>query len=660
MNVTRAAVVGAGTMGGEIAFVIASAGIPVVLKDVDQKFIDLGLKKATDLLDRQVEKGRIDEAGKQSVLALIEPALDYTAFRDVDFVIEAVPEKMAIKQAVFAELDAATPGHAILASNTSALSIDDIGAATTRPDKVVGFHFFYPASFSKLVEVIEGEFTAPETSIAAFNFAQKIKKSPITCADAPGFVVNRILTASLSEMFRAADDHDLTPAHMDAAVVSLKTAPVGPATLTDTLGLDTVLHVMEHLNAELGENFYVAPKLKELVTAGRLGAKTGSGFYEPAGQPGDLPEIDPALAGELALRSGLRALVEAVLIVEEGVGNAREVDLGMMMGAGIVPGPLAQADAMGLDNALKALESAQEQWGDGFAPPTLLRRLVAQGRTGKAAGQGFFPYPHAAGDQPGYDDEKGGVLLEKRGRVAIAWLKVKPVNPVGEPLLRGFQAVYEAIEADPEVKCLVIASANSAIFSAGADLKAFGSVAQEGGVGAVLDQTNAVFREIETGRVTTIAAVNGMALGGGCELATVANVRLAAESASFGLPEINLGIFPGFGGTQRLPRLIGKTAAFEMLSTGDQISAWRALELGLVADVLPDHELFDAAIRLAERLAAQPQAALRQIRGLIDDEALIDGIARERDGFVEAFDSPDGKEGVTAFLQKRRPNFTQP
>lgn len=650
MNVTKAAVVGAGTMGGEIAYVVATAGIPVVLKDVDQKFIDLGIEKATALLDRQIEKGRLDEPGKQKVLGLIEPALDYSAFGDVDFVIEAVPEKMAIKQAVFAELDAATPGHAILASNTSALSIDEIGAATTRPDKVVGFHFFYPASFSKLVEVIEGATTSPEASTAAYNFAQKIKKSPITCADAPGFVVNRVLTASLGETFRAADDHGLTPEQIDAAVVSMKTAPVGPATLTDTLGLDTVLHVMEHLNEELGETFYVAPALKALVDAGHLGAKTGKGFYDPPGQPGELPEVDQAVAGELALRSGMRALVEAILIVEEGVGNAREVDLGMMMGAGIVPGPLAQADAIGLDNALKALESAEQQWGEGFRPPTLLKRLVAQGRTGKASGQGFFAYPQV--EFP----EDGGVALEKRGKVAIAWLKVKPVNPVGESLLTGLKAAHDAAEADPEIKSLVIASANNAIFSAGADLKAFASIDD---VGTVLDETNAVFRALGTGRVTTIAAVNGMALGGGCELALAANVRLAGESASFGLPEVTLGILPGFGGTQRLPRLVGGALAFEMISSGEAISAWRALEAGLVTDVLPDHELFDAAIALAEQIAGQAQGAIGLIKEVLDDPTLMDGIARERAAFVSAFNSPDGKEGVAAFLQKRPPNFTQ-
>jgi enoyl-CoA hydratase/3-hydroxyacyl-CoA dehydrogenase len=652
MKVTKAAVVGAGTMGGEIAFVIASAGIPVVLKDVDQKFIDTGLEKARSLWQRQIDKGKATDATLEEGLALITGALDYSAFGDVDFVIEAVPERMAIKQAVFAELDAATPGHAILASNTSALSIDEIGAATTRPDKVVGFHFFYPASFSKLVEVIEGATTAPETTQDAVNFASAIKKSPITCGDAPGFVVNRVLTASLGEMFRAADEHDFSPLQMDAAVLSLKTAPAGPATLTDVLGLDTVLHVMEHLNEQFGDAFYVAPKLKELVGEGKLGAKTGSGFYDPAGQPGEMPEVDGAIAGELALRSGLRALVESVLIVEEAVGNAREVDLGMMLGAGIVPGPLAQADALGLDNALAALEHAETQWGEGFKAPTLLKRLVAQGRTGKAAGQGFFAYPQIEGDQ------KEGVLLEKRGKVAIAWLKIKPVNPVGEALLTGLKAAHDEVEADPEIKSLVIASANDAIFSAGADLKAFVSVDADG-VGALIDQTNDLFRALETGRVTTIAAVNGAAFGGGCELAMSANVRLAGESASFGQPEIKLGIIPGFGGTQRLPRLVGKAAAFDIIASGEAISAWRAADLGLVSDVVPDHELFDAAIALAEELANQPQAAVGQIKGLLDDPTFLEGLNRERDAFVEAFKSPDGQEGVAAFLQKRPPNFTQ-
>ena len=186
MFVFKAAVVGAGTMGGEIAQVIASAGIPVVLKDVDQKFVDVGLEKAREVtsgqLGRLVSKEKItqEDADRQlgEVLGRITGTTSYEGFGDVDFVIEAVPERMEIKQAVFAELDAVTPGHAILASNTSSLSITEIGEATLRPDKVVGFHYFYPASIMPLIEVIEGDDTSPETVTGAVNFAQAIKKQP--------------------------------------------------------------------------------------------------------------------------------------------------------------------------------------------------------------------------------------------------------------------------------------------------------------------------------------------------------------------------------------------------------------------------------------------------------------------------------------------------
>ncbi len=278
--VKKAAVVGAGIMGGEIASVVVSAGIPVLLKDVDRKFIDAGIEKARKVWQRQVDSDKLGSEQMQANLDLIEPTLDYDAFGEVDFVIEAVPEKLEIKQSVFEELDAATPGHAILASNTSALSIDEIGERTTRPDQVVGFHFFYPASVSRMIEVVAGMITSPETVTATYNFAQQIRKSPINCQDAPGFVVNRVLCASLGEMFKHADEHGLTPVQLDQAVEMTKSAPLGPCKLSDRLGLDTVLHVMTHLNKELGDTFYVPPALEQKVAAGELGRKTGKGFYD--------------------------------------------------------------------------------------------------------------------------------------------------------------------------------------------------------------------------------------------------------------------------------------------------------------------------------------------------------------------------------------------
>ena len=288
MFVFKAGVVGAGVMGGEVAQVIAAAGTPVVLKDVDQRFVDAGLAKAREVTERQVaklvEKGKLSEerasAQAQGTLSLITGTTAYDEFGDVDFVIEAVPEKMEIKHAVFAELDAATPGHAILASNTSGLSITEIGDATQRPDKVVGFHFFWPASFMRLIEVIEGDETSAETAQAATTFAQQIKKMPIRAAECPGFVVNRILVSTASEIWRYQDETGLPVEEIDEFIKEKAQMPMGPFRVADMSGLDTVVKVARDMRDAYGDRFYVHRGMEERLERGELGAKTGKGFYE--------------------------------------------------------------------------------------------------------------------------------------------------------------------------------------------------------------------------------------------------------------------------------------------------------------------------------------------------------------------------------------------
>ncbi len=280
MFVFKVGVVGAGTMGGEIAQTIANAEIPVVLKDVEQKFVDAGLEKARSLWQGRVDAGKLEAAERDRKLGLITGATDYDSFGDVDFVIEAVPERMEIKQAVFSELDQVTPGHAILGSNTSSLSITEMGEATSRPDKVVGFHFFYPASAMRLIEVVEGEDSSAQTIQDASSFAGRIRKTPIRCAEAPGFVVNRILNSSVSELWRVQEETGLDVKELDKLVAESKSAPMGPFFLADLLGLDTVLGVAEYLRESYGDRFFVHAQMRELVGAGDLGAKTGKGFYE--------------------------------------------------------------------------------------------------------------------------------------------------------------------------------------------------------------------------------------------------------------------------------------------------------------------------------------------------------------------------------------------
>jgi 3-hydroxyacyl-CoA dehydrogenase len=288
MFVFKAAVVGAGVMGGEIAQVIAAADIPVLLKDVQQEFVDKGLEKAREVTQGQAaklvkrEKLTQEEADAQieHTLGLITGTTEYDGFGDVDFVIEAVPEKMAIKHQVFADLDAATPGHAILASNTSGLSITEIADITQRPDKVVGFHFFWPASYMRLIEIIEGEETAPATVQAAANFAQAIRKMPVRCAECPGFVVNRILTSTASEIWRYQDETGTDVKDIDKALTDSKLVPMGPFFLADMSGLDTALKVAKDMRDAYGDRFYVHRGMEELVEQGNLGQKSGKGFYE--------------------------------------------------------------------------------------------------------------------------------------------------------------------------------------------------------------------------------------------------------------------------------------------------------------------------------------------------------------------------------------------
>ncbi len=226
MFVSKAAVLGGGTMGGEIAQVIAAADIPVVVKDIKQEFVDAAVEKSREVtksqLDKLVSKEKLTQeaadARLDEVMGLITGATDYSGFGDVDIVIEAVPEKMEIKKAVYKEIDEATPGHAILASNTSSLSITEIGRETLRPNQVVGLHFFWPASVMPLVEIIAGEDTSRETVTTAYNFAQTIRKQPITCREVPGFVVNRILTSAAGEIWRVQEEAGLSIKKIDEAV----------------------------------------------------------------------------------------------------------------------------------------------------------------------------------------------------------------------------------------------------------------------------------------------------------------------------------------------------------------------------------------------------------------------------------------------------------
>src|SRR4051794_4403036 len=353
--------------------------------------------------------------------------------------------------------------------------------------------------------------------------------------------------------------------------------------------------------------------------------------------------------GTLVERLQLKTIVESCLVLEDGLAGVKDIEIGMMAGAGILPGPFTRADDQGLDDVLAALERAQADWGDNYEPPKILRRLVNQGRLGKKAGQGFFPYPQPDGGQ-----SRETITLETRGDIGICWLNRPPANPLSPAVIKELTELWQ--EVDGKLRVLVFASSNIFTFSAGADIKEFTKMDRAQGE-ELIESAHRFMTGMEKSSTVTIASVNSLAFGGGCELSMACDFRVAAESATFGQPEINLGIIPGFGGTQRLPRLVGEGKALELNLVGTPIGAYEAEALGLVNKVVPDHELFDTSLAWARKLSTQAPIAIEQIKTVSATGELGEGLEAEARGFEKAFSSEDAKEGIGAFLGKRTPKF---
>ena len=282
MKVSRITVLGAGVMGHCIAQVAAQAGFEVYLRDIKEDFLNRGMESIRKSLNKLVSKGKISEEEARKALERIKPTLDLKeAVGKADLIIEAVPEDVNIKKEVFKEVDFLAPGHAIIASNTSSISITELASVTSRPEKVCGMHFFNPPQLMKLVEVIRGAKTSDETVEVVVEIARKMGKEPVVIKkDSPGFIVNRILFAALNEAAQLVYEGVASVEDVDKAVKLGLNWPMGPFALMDLIGVDTTLQILNVLHSELGERYRPSALIKEKVRAKLLGRKSGEGFYK--------------------------------------------------------------------------------------------------------------------------------------------------------------------------------------------------------------------------------------------------------------------------------------------------------------------------------------------------------------------------------------------
>lgn len=391
-------------MGAGIAQVISYSGLPVVLREINEELAQKALAAIRKVYQGRVDKGKMSASEMESKMALVTVTTDLAALKDVDLVIEAVPERMEIKKGIFRELDSVLPEQAILASNTSALSISELAASTRRREKVVGIHFFFPAHVMKLIEVIPGLGTSEDTVADSIAFCESLRKIPVRVRECAGFLVNRLLMPYLNEAAFCAEE-GTSLKEIDRAMVDFG-FPMGPFILVDTIGLDICHDVVGILLEEYGRRMVPAALWEEIYKLKRFGVKSGAGFYNYKGEDGDRA-VEEALAkvrktapaGSPAPFSPDRLLLaminEAALCIQEQVASPSDIDVSVLAGIGFPQakgGILQYADTIGVDKVLTDLETLYRIYGDRFFPAPLIKRMVKAGFLGKKTKRGFLEH----------------------------------------------------------------------------------------------------------------------------------------------------------------------------------------------------------------------------------------------------------------------------
>jgi enoyl-CoA hydratase/3-hydroxyacyl-CoA dehydrogenase len=650
-DVETVAVLGAGNMGHGIAEVAALAGFDVNLRDINEEFVQNGYDQIEWSLGKLAEKDQISQEEADAALDRVTPVVPVEdAVADADLVIEAVPEKMDIKKDVYAEVEAYAPDRAVFASNTSSLSITELSEVTDREERFCGMHFFNPPVRMQLVEVISGAHTDDETLDLVEDVAEQMGKTPVRVRkDSPGFIVNRVLVPLMNEAAWLVHEGEATIAEVDSTTKYDMGLPMGSFELADQVGIDVGVHVLEYMHEVLGDAYEPCPLLTAKVDDEHLGKKTGEGFYNYEDGPG--AEVPSDAISERVRDTLLAALANEVAgLVGNDVADPADIDEAVKLGGGWPDGPAKLADEAGLESLLETLDERYEETGaERYEAVDYLRELVDEG-------QGFY----GDGDEDDAVDFEN-IRIEHEGRVGhIVLDRPHRMNTISGELLDELGVAIDELEADDDVRAVLVTGEGERAFSAGADVQ---SMAAGGG-----DPLHAVelsrkgqttFGKFESSDLPVVAGIDGYCLGGGMEFATCADLRVASERSELGQPEHNLGLLPGWGGTQRLRHIVGEGRAKEIIFTAERYDAETMADYGFINEVVGNDELHEHAMDLAQDLAAGPPVAQRYTKramhaGRDDTDA---GLATEAQAFGQLMNTDDLMEGVMAFMSDEEPEF---
>jgi enoyl-CoA hydratase/3-hydroxyacyl-CoA dehydrogenase len=647
-DVDTITVLGAGTMGHGISEVAALAGYTVRMRDIKEEFAQNGYDEIEWSLDKLAENDRISDEEAEQALDNVTALVDMEEALDgADVVIEAVPEEFSIKEDTYEEVVKYAEEDTVFASNTSSISITDLSELTDRPERFCGMHFFNPPVRMDLVEVIYGEHTDDETVELIEDLAEDFGKTPVRVRkDEPGFIVNSILVPLMNEACWIVEDDVATIEEVDSTTVYDMGLPMGSFELGDQVGNDVSYHVLKYMQEKLGEAYAPCPLLEEIVDEERLGKKTGKGFYDY--EDGEGAEY-PTDAISETVRDRLTAVLanEVGKLVQKDVAPVSDIDEAVQLGAGFPKGPAKLSDEAGLDNAIETLEGLQEETG-------AARYEVAEGLRNAAEDGGFHGGEEE--DTVDFDTIEIGYPTDMVGHITLS--RPTRMNTVNPQMLEEVAEAIDLFEDDDEVRSILITGEGRA-FSAGAD--AMGMAGSANPIDAIdlSRQGQETWGKLEECPMPVVAGIDGFALGGGMELATCADMRIATERSEFGQPEFDLGLLPGWGGTQRLKHLIGESRAKEIIFTAEQYDAETMHDWGFVNELVDKDEFDDAAVELADDLARGPPLAMEftkkaMLAGRDDTDA---GLETESFAFGHLITTDDVMEGISKLQSDEDPEF---
>ncbi len=659
MEISRVAVIGAGDMGHGIAELFAVSGFGVTLADKFPQALEKAKVRIAASLDKMVERGKITRAQADAALG----RLAYTgetavAVSSADLVVEAVPESLDLKRAVFKEVSQHAPRSAILASNTSNIRISDLAEGASGPERVIGMHFFNPPMVMKLVEVIPGTKTDPAVEQQAAEVCSKIGRTAVkVMKDSPGFIVNRINAADTLFFCLVLDRKMASPAEVDTFARG-QGLPMGPYELMDFVGVDIAADSLAYFAQALSPEYGKGKAFADMAKAGVLGKKTGKGFYDWSTGKAQIPKA-PATDKITIMDIFALEINEAVKLIEEGVASPDDIEKSVTLGMNRPFGPISVAKDLSNAEVKSSLEALAQKFDCQVFTPT---RSIIEGRLRDAVEGRLAPRAVAAAPRAEAQEARRGeraVQLERLpGGVVRIVINRPKVNAINAEVLDGLDALVTQLSDDRETR-VVLVTGQGSIFSAGADLSQFFSSSV-----AFMEFSRKgarVFRRLSEMPKLTIAVLKGYALGGGLELALSCDLRIATEDVEIGFPELGIGLVPAWSGSQRLPKLLGISKASALILTSERISGKRAFEMGLVNKIIPPGDPDEFGMQYATQLASSlAPVAVTLAKRLINKGAegsLDDGLEMEGMAAGLLFGTEDLKEGISSFLGKRKPEF---